>query len=449
MTDPSKAALSVSQREREVDELCAELDPDRRRFMSFRRDVVVVENPEELANTPTLPAPTTSSRVDEIAGIQKRPRRGRRTRPGRRPRAAIIGSTEEETQPTPFTPEASSPTVARGRHITPAAGRGISTPILESKDEIDQVEQSSRMMSVKANKRRAELKEELVMPPLENKPDFGLHEWDDKEINQLERALGKAPRLPQRTTADRLDRSAEATHTWTEGRATRSTRAREMGPTIFAAEPPVEAQCTEATLEYLQPLLRVAKGRLDGWPVCSFRGWVDRLCKRNYELVKVGEGSFGETFRTKFRGNASSFPVPGKTIFKIIPLRARRGVGSKSFCTVNEVVSEIELLAKMTPIPGFTQYQEAYVIVGPQPPQIVSACRAYIASPDHRPTDATLVKKFAANQLWAVIEMEYAGVDLCRFELSSNWQFWDVFWSAAIALARAEVFARFEVSSQN
>jgi len=261
------------------------------------------------------------------------------------------------------------------------------------------------------------------------------------EVTYLSKENGtmKTTKAPLRAPA------LEVSYLSTENGTMRTRRGPVRAPVTRPAPSPNEPIVSTETLEYLSPLLEVAKGRLDDTPVCSFRDWVDRLCQQNYELVKVGEGSFGETYRTKITPKGSTVPVLGKTIFKVIPLRARSGVGSRNFVPIVEAVSEIELLAKMTSIPGFTVYQEAYIVCGSQPPQIVSACDAYIHSPNHRPSDRPIVKRYIPTQLWVVIEMQYAGVDLERFRRSSYWQTWDIFWGAAIALARAEVVARFEV----
>lgn len=261
------------------------------------------------------------------------------------------------------------------------------------------------------------------------------------EVTYLPKEDGnmRTTRAPLRTPAP------EVSYLSTENGTMRTRRGPVRAPVTRPAASLSEPIVNIEILEYLSPLLEVAKGRLENIPVCSFRDWVDRLCQQNYELVKVGEGSFGETYRTKITPKGSTIPVLGKTIFKVIPLRARTGLGSRNFVPVVEAVSEIELLARMTSIPGFTIYQEAYVVCGSQPPQIVSACDAYIHSPNHRPSDRPFVKRYIPTQLWVVIEMQYAGVDLERLRLSSHWQTWDIFWRVAIALARAEVVARFEV----
>jgi len=248
------------------------------------------------------------------------------------------------------------------------------------------------------------------------------------------------------TRAPLREPAPEASYLSTENGTMRTRRGPVRAPVTRPAASTTESVVNADTLEYLSPLLEVAKGRVDETPVCSFRDWIDRLCQQNYDLVKVGEGSFGETYRTKITPEGSTEPILGETIFKVIPLRARSGVGSRTFVPVVEAVSEVELLAKMTSIPGFTVYQEAYVVCGSQPPQIISACDAYIHSPNHRRDDRPTVKRYISTQLWLIIEMQYAGTDLERVRVSSHWQTWDIFWGAAIALARAEVVARFEVS---
>jgi hypothetical protein len=77
----------------------------------------------------------------------------------------------------------------------------------------------------------------------------------------------------------------------------------------------------------------------------------------------MGEGAFGE-YRLQRKSEDPAVQVLEEIVFKIIPLRARSGIGSRSGIRVSEAVSEIELLTKMTPVPGFTRFHEAYIMRG-------------------------------------------------------------------------------------
>lgn len=199
------------------------------------------------------------------------------------------------------------------------------------------------------------------------------------------------------------------------------------------------------TIKYLKPLLAVAKGRLDDEPICSFNNWATKLDER-YDFVKLAEGSFGEVFRMVQKSNGAIIPGLDDTVFKLIRLRSQKGIGSRSGVPISEAVSEIEVLTKLTEVPGFTQFREAYITQGTYPPQLVKARASYKRKPKTSTGALPGPDKARATQLWVVIEMQYAGTCLSRLKVSSHWHQWDVFWGVAIALARAEQFARFEVS---
>ncbi|EER37351.1 conserved hypothetical protein [Histoplasma capsulatum H143] len=133
-------------------------------------------------------------------------------------------------------------------------------------------------------------------------------------------------------------------------------------------------------------------------------------------------------------------------VFKIIPLRAQRGVGSKKFTTVQEIVSEVQLLKLLDPIPGFARFREVHVVQGRFPETYQQAWMRYSQTNGHEcfNPDPSKPKSYPDTQLWAVLEMDNAGCELEKFPWSSTFQVYDIFWGVALALARAEQFAAFE-----
>lgn len=463
-----------------------ELEDDEQSFQDRldRSTEVLEESGAELLEDMTepissLPRSTVDhdSNVAELEGLLRNTQLGSSTSNLNR---NATGRSEEASELTGFPARERFSKFTRGRHAAPTRehenARTLQRDILEVENKDDrQREQLKRPKKKTVKKgcndsedRLALLRRESTLSVMRSESEASTASWAassierrarNRDSNVIEIRMMEGTNLPSpevtylskengtmKTTKAPLRAPApEVSYLSTEKGTMRTRRGPLRALVTRPASSPNEPIVNTETLEYLSPLLEVAKGRLDDTPVCNFRDWVDRLCQQNYELVKIGEGSFGETYRTKITPKGSTIPILGKTIFKVIPLRARIGVGSRNFVPVVEAVSEIELLAKMTSIPGFTVYQEAYVVCGSQPPQIVGACDAYIHSPNHRPSDRPIVKRYIPTQLWVVIEMQYAGVDLERFHRSSYWQTWDIFWGAAIALARAEVVTRFEV----
>lgn len=271
----------------------------------------------------------------------------------------------------------------------------------------------------------------------------------DRELKALsdqlaEVDLERSTQIQDENDIDCYGNLTEAAPVTTRKKAREPTSAQEQVSTAGPATLRIAPEEDPETLEYLRPLLAVAGGRLDHKPICSFTVWADQLSQR-YELVKMGEGAFGETYRLQRKSEDPAVQVLEEIVFKIIPLRARSGIGSRSGIRVSEAVSEIELLTKMTPVPGFTRFHEAYIMRGIPPPQIAKARAVYQRLPKTSQTDRRLAKRYPTTQLWVVMEMQYAGSDLERTRVTSNWQKWDLFWGVAIALARAEQFVEFEV----
>jgi len=132
---------------------------------------------------------------------------------------------------------------------------------------------------------------------------------------------------------------------------------------------------------------------------------------------------------------------------------------------VEHVASEVRLLKRMSPVPGFTNFRDVKVVQGRLPKQFCAAWRYY-----HQNIKASVFPDpsrkaaYDETQLWAVVEMQDAGTDLeSSLELEpaeedengyveqqwltiSVWAGWDIFWHVACAVAKGEGWAEFEVS---
>jgi serine/threonine-protein kinase haspin len=135
----------------------------------------------------------------------------------------------------------------------------------------------------------------------------------------------------------------------------------------------------------------------------------------------------------------------GEGVFKVVPLRAQKGVGSKKFTTIDEIVAEVKLLKLLDPIPGFARFREVHVVQGRFPPSFQAAWDSYKAvGKDCENPNPANKRAYSDQQLWAILEMDDAGVELEKFKWSSVFQVYDIFWGVAMGLARAEEYALFE-----
>ncbi|KAI9736976.1 MAG: hypothetical protein M1834_000565 [Cirrosporium novae-zelandiae] len=177
----------------------------------------------------------------------------------------------------------------------------------------------------------------------------------------------------------------------------------------------------------------------------TFQSWADELC-RSYSIEKMAEGSFGEVYEvsplSKRKGNRAKLE---KVVFKIMPIRPPSGIGSRKFASPAVVVSEVEMLRRLDPVPGFSRFRELFVLCGAYPDQFKEAWKKHKKRGGRSDFgDPTRATSYPPNQIWAVVEMGHAGNFLGSIKTLDTFSRWDIFWSVAIALAKAEAVAEFE-----
>lgn len=207
---------------------------------------------------------------------------------------------------------------------------------------------------------------------------------------------------------------------------------------------------------YVQPILNEALSLLASQNVQRFSTWASRSATM-FDVAKLAEGSYGEVYKLHLRDESSrpavlksklaKLKAYGNGVFKVVPLCARKGPGSKKFTSIEEMVSEIKMLKYLDPIPGFARFREIHVVQGRFPESFQRAWDHYKATNDDsiNPNPANK-KAYPDTQLWAILEMDDAGCELEKFRWSSIFQIYDIFWGVAMSLARAEEYALFEVS---
>ncbi|KAJ5792309.1 uncharacterized protein N7503_008287 [Penicillium pulvis] len=205
---------------------------------------------------------------------------------------------------------------------------------------------------------------------------------------------------------------------------------------------------------YVRPILNEALSPLSSQSIQIFSTWASRSVTM-FHVAKLAEGSYGEVYKLHLREEGSRPAVSksklaklrayGDGVFKVVPLRAQSGPGSKKFTSIDEIVSEVKMLKYLDPIPGFARFREIHVVQGRFPETFQSAWDHYKKTKNDcmNPNPANK-KAYPDTQLWAIIEMDDAGCELEKFSWSSTFQIYDIFWGVAMALARAEEYALFE-----
>lgn len=210
----------------------------------------------------------------------------------------------------------------------------------------------------------------------------------------------------------------------------------------------------EKATAYARPILNEALSPVAAQGVQKFHSWAARASK--FEVIKLAEGSYGEVYKLRLREDAckeisrsklARLKQYGDGVFKIVPLRAQRGPGSRKFTSVDEIVAEAKMLKYLDPIPGFARFRDIHVVQGRFPEAFQAAWDYYTKTKDDclNPNPSNRAA-YRDSQLWAIVEMDDAGCELEKFSWTSIFQIYDIFWGVAMALARAEEYAMFEVS---
>lgn len=210
----------------------------------------------------------------------------------------------------------------------------------------------------------------------------------------------------------------------------------------------------EKTNDYVRRVLDEATSQLAARGVQKFTSWAARS-ETAFDPVKIAEGSYGEVYKLRLKEDICKRNISksrlaklqeyGEGVFKVVPLRAQKGLGSKKFTTIDEIVAEVKLLKLLDPIPGFARFREVHVVQGRFPPSFQAAWDSYkAAGKDCENPNPANKRAYSDQQLWAILEMDDAGVELEKFKWSSVFQVYDIFWGVAMGLARAEEYALFE-----
>lgn len=238
-----------------------------------------------------------------------------------------------------------------------------------------------------------------------------------------------------------------------------SANATETNRTIRKTPARLSSGCVnnEKAAAYARPILDEAISPLAAQGVQKFSSWAARG-RNMFEVVKLAEGSYGEVYKLRLREEACKKKLSktnltrlreyDRGVFKIVPLRPQRGPRSRKFTSVDEIVSETKMLKHLDPIPGFARFRDIHVVQGRFPESFQAAWNHYKQTKDDcLNPDPSNKAAYPDSQMWAIVEMDDAGRELEKFSWSSIFQIYDIFWGVAMALARAEEYAMFEVIS--
>ncbi|KAI5304695.1 hypothetical protein KEM56_006097 [Ascosphaera pollenicola] len=214
---------------------------------------------------------------------------------------------------------------------------------------------------------------------------------------------------------------------------------------------------------YVSPILAQAASPLALAGIQSFDSWSERSSSRYFTVEKIAEGSYGEVYQLKLqkdalkaeasklgKANIAKIKAYKNVILKIVPLRAKKGAGSKKFTSINDLTSELKLMKLLDSIPGFARFREVHVVQGRFPKTYQDAWNLFAElQPDEcLNPDPSKKKNFPDTQLWAILEMDDAGAELEKKlfggMIRGAFEIYDIFWGVSMGLARGEGIYKFE-----
>lgn len=204
---------------------------------------------------------------------------------------------------------------------------------------------------------------------------------------------------------------------------------------------------------------------LSSHPLTPFSSWSTDISEL-FKVTKIAEASFGEVYRLSLQINLPDFDKSEESVFKVIAIRPPESTlpkGKKRHAALKkaemmsaplDVANEVKLLQRMSSIPGFTNFRDLRIVQGRPPEAFVEAFHKFNAAQVAKGKDSSQFPdpsrkaNYAADQLWAVIEMQDAGTDLEQIvegaDCAPIWEVWDVFWQVVLSLAKGEEGAEFE-----
>lgn len=177
----------------------------------------------------------------------------------------------------------------------------------------------------------------------------------------------------------------------------------------------------------------------------------DDVCPPGDRIEKIAEASYAEVYRvTNERGTSVikviRLPSPIKPQTKA---QVRSRLVDEEPHSENDVNGELQISEWLADIPGFVVYKERYIVQGKTSRALLETHQMFQRRMKRKdPGRAQFYpspSRYLDDTKFLVVELGDAGTALEDWELKSESELWDIFFLEAIALARAEELAMFEV----
>lgn len=177
----------------------------------------------------------------------------------------------------------------------------------------------------------------------------------------------------------------------------------------------------------------------------------DDVCPPGDCIDKIAEASYAEVYRvTNERGTSVikviRLPSPIKPQTKT---QIRSRLVDEEPHSEEDVNGELQISEWLADIPGFVVYKERYLVKGKTSRALLETHQAFQRRLKRRDAGRAQFypspSRYLDDTKFLVVELGDAGVALEDWDLTTDSQLWDIFFLEAIALARAEEVAMFEV----
>lgn len=168
--------------------------------------------------------------------------------------------------------------------------------------------------------------------------------------------------------------------------------------------------------------------------VQPFSGFVDEFIKvKSGHFCKLAEASFSEVYLHE--------PTIGSddeaTIYKIVPF----GDEDLGQMPAKDIIQELRIAKMLMTLPGYGYLRQATIVQGQYPQQLLDMWDVFS---DENPSENERPDEYKPEQLYCIMAMDDAGVDLEHYELSSWEDGESIFWQTCRILASAELKYQFE-----
>lgn len=160
--------------------------------------------------------------------------------------------------------------------------------------------------------------------------------------------------------------------------------------------------------------------------IVSFDAFYQKLALSDRQIEKLSQTPVSEVFLESVHGRPTS-------VYKVIPF----GDIHSNQMQLIEVIQELSIMMAMSPIEGFARIKFAKVVRGPYPAALTELHLA-------RGTEQRKPGEYSNSQLFVVVRMEYCGIDLEKFPLTSWGQAYDIINQVAHALSQGEQVHEYE-----